>query len=193
MRTKLISTTLLTVSAASIILVGQPALPQNTTDADSSRIVHCSSKEAQRSMSQPEGSIQRGILDNEVDPQDVLPREKAMKCGAIVATTVSRKLRGFAVNVSSSRSHLETGQNELCIEFKTLAEGLPVNPEMLQVEATLTLGHVKAVLAIVHLSSCVIGCYCGRVKFPWPGSWLITVRYGGHSGKGKVVLQAQVT
>lgn len=104
----------------------------------------------------------------------------------------SRELKDLDISLTNDHGQLTRGQNSFCIDFSRLRNGSMTGRAEVQAEATMQMGQVKALRAVVRLSHSAVGHYCAHVDFPSAGLWFITVKYKGSSGKDKAVFIAPI-
>ena len=109
--------------------------------------------------------------------------------GSIIQLEWSKR---FDINLTSGGSELIKGKNHFCVEFRDVHNHNLADPGGVQAEATMTIGRVKAMRAVVRLVHAGAGLYCADVSFPLPGSWFITVQHRGPFGSGKAVFATNI-
>ena len=100
--------------------------------------------------------------------------------------------KGISVELTNGHGQFTTGQNSFCIDFRSIRDGSMVDAGDVHTDFTQAIGHLKAVRAVARLSQTGMGCYCGKVTLPTPGTWLVTANYAGPSGKGKALFAPTV-
>jgi hypothetical protein len=118
------------------------------------------------------------------------PLNPASPTGAKFVELQPRK--GISVELTSGQGQFTTGQNSFCIDFRSIRDGTMLDAGDVHTDFTQSIGQVKAVRAVAHLSQTGMGRYCGKVALPTPGTWLVTANYAGPSGKGKALFAPTV-
>lgn len=119
-------------------------------------------------------------------------RPAAQACLAGGRIIQLHELKELNISLANDQGQLIRGQNSFCIEFSRVRDGNMADPGEVQAEATMQMGRVKGMRAVVRLTYIDVGRYCARVDFPLAGSWSITVKHNGPSGKGKAVFLATI-
>lgn len=104
----------------------------------------------------------------------------------------SQRAGAFEINLVNNRGLLTKGENEFCIEFRSIRDNNPANPGEVRAEATMAIGQIKAVRAVVRLSRANVDRYCAHVNLSLPGVWTVAVKHRGSLGKGEAVFLAMV-
>lgn len=119
-------------------------------------------------------------------------RPVAQTCLASGRIIELHELKDLDISLANEQGQLIRGQNSFCIEFSRVQDGKMADPGEVQAEATMQMGRVKGMRAVVRLTHVDVGRYCAHVNFPMAGSWSITVKHNGSSGKGKAVFVATI-
>lgn len=124
--------------------------------------------------------------------QSTLVREAVSGTCLAARVIQSQRVANLAIDQANERGLLTKGQNEFCLQFRNIRDNSPADPGEVRAEATMALGQVKAVRAVVKLSRANVDRYCAHVNFPLSGVWAIAVKHEGRLSKGKTVFLATV-
>src|SRR5882724_1834598 len=105
----------------------------------------------------------------------------------------SQQLKDLAVDLTNDRGQLSKGQNDFCIRLRRISDNRSPGPEEVETEATMDMGRVKVIRAVVRMALVDVDRYCAHVNFPLSGLWSITVKRKGPSGKEKAVFFATIS
>jgi hypothetical protein len=115
------------------------------------------------------------------------------KCLTQEKVIESEQLKDLAVDLTNDRGQLSKGPNAFCIRLRRISAKRTPDREEVEAEATMDMGRVKVIRAVVRIAQVDVARYCVHVNFPLSGLWSITVKRKGPSWKEKAVFFAAIS
>jgi len=81
----------------------------------------------------------------------------------------SQQLKDLAVDLMNDRGQLSKGPNDLCIRLRRISDNRTPDPEEVEAEATMDMGRVKTIRAVVRIAQVDVDRYCAHANFPLSG------------------------